>query len=304
VRHSPIRPVLRGALILAALAVLIAVAPGFGRASTPNPPTVRFSVSLQGHGKGSVSITIGDTGPVKKCPPDCLVAVAVGTHIVIRVTAEDGSYFTGFGEPCAGTPEECGVTVSSATRVTATFQLEPTISVGLQGAGKGTVTATVASATSSVLRAFTVPIAPLFVCLPTCSAQVSPGTKVVLTPTPAAGSTFAGWNGEPCAGTPEECGVTVQRSLKVSAIFRKLPALTVVVGPGAGSVTSEPKGISCPGVCTASFPPGAKITLTQTPDAATHIAGTWGGDCSGTTEGSKYTLFLPDGKPCRATMKV
>ena len=50
-----------------------------------------------------------------------------------------------------------------------------------------------------------------------------------------------------------------------------------ITGTGSGTVASSPAGISCPSVCSASFPQGA--TLTATPDAGSGIV--WGGACSG-----------------------
>ncbi len=59
--------------------------------------------------------------------------------------------------------------------------------------------------------------------------------------------------------------------------------LNVDLGPapagvtaGSGTVTSQPPGIDCPGTCSATFPPGTKVTLTATP-ATTSPPSVWGG---------------------------
>lgn len=58
--------------------------------------------------------------------------------------------------------------------------------------------------------------------------------------------------------------------------------LTVTLaGPGTGTVTSSPAGISCPGTCSVMFSPGAAVTLTATPANSFVFAG-WSGACSGT----------------------
>ena len=49
---------------------------------------------------------------------------------------------------------------------------------------------------------------------------------------------------------------------------------------GEGTITSIPAGIQCPGTCTASFPGGTQVTLTETPGATYYFAG-WSGACSG-----------------------
>lgn len=53
-------------------------------------------------------------------------------------------------------------------------------------------------------------------------------------------------------------------------------------GTGAGTVTSSPAGISCPGTCSGSYAPGTPVTLTATPAAGSTFAGWSGGGCSGT----------------------
>jgi uncharacterized repeat protein (TIGR03803 family) len=52
------------------------------------------------------------------------------------------------------------------------------------------------------------------------------------------------------------------------------------VGPGSGTVTSNPAGISCPGTCRAVFPWGTPVTLTSTSSVGSELA-SWSGDCGG-----------------------
>jgi len=68
--------------------------------------------------------------------------------------------------------------------------------------------------------------------------------------------------------------------------------LTVSVGAsGRGSVTSSPGGIACPGTCSASFPIGAVVTLTEAPTAGRVFTG-WFGDASGTANPVQVTMSL------------
>lgn len=53
-----------------------------------------------------------------------------------------------------------------------------------------------------------------------CGATYAAGARVTLTATPAAGSTFAGWDGE-CSGTSPTCVVRMSRSRDVMAHFSK-----------------------------------------------------------------------------------
>jgi hypothetical protein len=66
--------------------------------------------------------------------------------------------------------------------------------------------------------------------------------------------------------------------------------LTVAkAGSGAGSVKSSPVGISCGATCTASFPQGTSITLTETPGSHSVFAG-WSGACSGSAKSCTFPM--------------
>src|SRR2546427_142479 len=105
----------------------------------------------------------------------------------VGVTQAAGSIFSGgSGGGSTGTGS-CVVTVSAATTVTATFTLPTfTLTVTKAGTGSGAVTSSPAGIT----------------CGATCAASFASGTAVTLTAAPAAGSTFGGWTGGGCSGTP------------------------------------------------------------------------------------------------------
>jgi len=59
--------------------------------------------------------------------------------------------------------------------------------------------------------------------------------------------------------------------------------LTVVIaGGGTGTITSSPVGINCPTTCTASFPQGTQISLSESPTGSSTFS-SWSGACTGTT---------------------
>jgi hypothetical protein len=70
--------------------------------------------------------------------------------------------------------------------------------------------------------------------------------------------------------------------------------LTVTTTGGAGTVTSSPAGISCPGDCTEEFPRGTVVELTGSPSNGLGFAG-WGDDCEGQT-GATCTLTMDASK--------
>jgi hypothetical protein len=80
-----------------------------------------------------------------------------------------------------------------------------------------------------------------------CSTNLPWKSTVVLTATPAAGDSFAGWSGA-CSGTGT-CTVTMMQSRTVTARFnRGSSQFTLTVtggGNGNGSASSAPAGISC-----------------------------------------------------------
>src|SRR5207302_74826 len=117
-------------------------------------------------------------------------------------------------------------------------------------------------------------------CPGACSASFASGTTVTLTPTAAAGSTFAGWSGA-CSGTGT-CTVSMSAARSVTATFTAaVTFLLSVTVSGSGSVTSSSGGINCPGTCSANFASGTAVLLTAKPAAGASFSG-WSGACTGT----------------------
>ena len=139
--------------------------------------------------------------------------------------------------------------------------------ISKSGTGSGTVTSNLAGIN----------------CGSTCSASYDSGTPVILTATPASGSTFAGWSGSGCSGTGT-CTITMDVAKTVTATFIQYYTLTVTkTGSGSGSVTSSPTGISCGSDCTENYTSETPVvTLTAHPSTGSIFSGWSGGECSGT----------------------
>src|SRR5574341_78744 len=76
--------------------------------------------------------------------------------------------------------------------------------------------------------------------------------------------------------------------------------LVTVTGTGAGTVTSNPTGISCNPTCSASFNDGTSVTLTATPASGSIFAG-WSGDCASAGTSTTCTLTMNANKSATAT---
>jgi hypothetical protein len=143
----------------------------------------------------------------------------------------------------------------------------PVITVTLAGNGAGVVTSNPAGID----------------CGTTCTASFDYGQNVTLTATPGAASTFTGWTGSGCAGTAP-CTVLATAASAVTATFTlDQHRLTVAkAGNGAGTVSSNPAGISCGATCFANFNYGQDVTLTAAPSSGSTFTGWSAGGCAGT----------------------
>jgi hypothetical protein len=173
-------------------------------------------LAVNKNGTGSGSVTSSPAGI--DCGLTCTKSFAKNTVVTLTPTASAGSTFTGWSGDCSGTGA-CTVTMDQARSVTATFDLIPvvpppsyTLTVGKNGTGSGTVTSSPGAIN----------------CGATCSQTYTQGTVVTLTPTPTAGSTFAGWSGD-CTGTGA-CTVTMSQARSVTATFNLVPVVPPVVG--------------------------------------------------------------------------
>lgn len=144
-----------------------------------------------------------------------------------------------------------------------------TLTVTKTGSGSGTVTSAPASID----------------CGATCAASFTVGATVVLTATPAAGSTITAWGGA-CSGTASTCTVSVAAVTDVTVEFGLVDETldVTIAGTGQGIVSSTPAGIDCGDThtaCAMTVAYGTSITLTAVPGTGSTFAG-WSGACSGT----------------------
>ncbi|HET9846464.1 MAG TPA: hypothetical protein VFQ02_11975 [Nitrospira sp.] len=244
---------------------------GTGACSVANAATVtaRFdaaiSTNLLGVAKtGNGSGTVTSTPSGISCGAVCSSQFPTGSTVVLEAAPDSGSTLSWSGAGCSGSGA-CVVVMIGDQTVTANFVAAappPPVTLTVTVSGAGTVTSNPGGIS----------------CPGTCSAGFAPGTNVVLTATPGAGSSFSG----DCTGT-SSCSIVMDANRTVTATFSPPVTLTVTkMGSGTGTVMSSPTGIDCGGTCVASFPLNSPVTLTASPDSGFTFTGWSGGGCSGT----------------------
>lgn len=194
--------------------------------------TQTLSVSRAGTGGGTIT-----SDPIGiDCPGTCDASFSSGQVVTLSAAPDSSSTFAGWSGACSGTSSTCDVTMDAAKSVTAQFNpREYTLSVALSGTGGGTVS----SGDGQIS------------CGLACSASYSHGTVVSLTAVPSADSTFVSWTGEPCAGLPENCDVTVDQARSVTATFAHRDF--VVTDPGTALSGTYHDVSFAPGACVTAF---------------------------------------------------
>ncbi|HEY4739152.1 MAG TPA: YncE family protein, partial [Candidatus Acidoferrales bacterium] len=82
------------------------------------------------------------------------------------------------------------------------------------------------------------------------------------------------------------------QSIALSGTGSSIPAYTLNIGEagtGSGTVSSNPSGITCQPTCSASYPSGTSITLTENVSTGSVFA-QWSGACSGSANTCTFTI--------------
>ncbi len=232
---------------------------------------------------GTGSGTVTSAPPGIDCGSTCASAFMDGSAVTLTAVAAPGSRFTGWGDDAAacGSGASCPVLIAApVTTARATFtRIRHPLTVERAGAGMGTVRSDPAGID----------------CGATCTADFDEGTSVRLTPVPAAGSIFAGWELAPSCMSGTLCTVAVSAPTVVRARFERAPVTLTVTrtGAGTGAVREDTTGtlrIDCGADCAETLTPPATVRLLAVPAAGSTFAGWTGGGCGGS------------GNPCAASV--
>ncbi|MDX6504074.1 MAG: hypothetical protein QOE29_1199 [Gaiellaceae bacterium] len=123
-------------------------------------------------------------------------------------------------------------------------------------------------------------------CAPECVATVEPGARFDLTAEPDAGYRFAGWTGAGC--TKDECSVTVNGNMTVTAAFAREPVLALSIR-GKGRVAAPAIERACAATCALQLAYAELTVLRATPVKGWRFTG-WRGACSGSRPACSLAL--------------
>jgi len=141
------------------------------------------------------------------------------------------------------------------------------------------------------------------------------GLKSAVAATDASGNyTFTGLSNGGYTVTPVRTGYTFTPLNRAATVIGAnvtgqnftgtvvtLTLTTNKTGTGSGTITSNPSGIDCGKICSASFISGSTVSLTTAASAGSTFSG-WSGACSGTI--SPLTTTLDKAKTCTATFTL
>jgi hypothetical protein len=250
-------------------------------------------VTVSGAGTGSGNVTSIPSGvscaiAAGTATGTCSPSFLGGTEVKLTATPNAGSTFTGWTGACTGTGI-CAVITDAPRAVTAQFTAI-TPAVAVTGTGSGSVSSTPAGVSCTITDGTT---------SGTCSTNVTFGTDVTLTATPASGWVFAGWAGD-CSGVGSCQLPNVITNRVVTASFARATLALKITGAGNGDgfVKAPSVGLNCPVTkgggkdpdCTVLVAQGTAVTLTADPQGGSVFAG-WAGDvCSGNALTCTVTL--------------
>lgn len=235
-----------------------------------------FTVDVATAGPVTTATVVTSTPSGIVCPPTCSAVFAASETVTLGAVVPSTMVFSSWGgDFCRTNSPECTITLETNVQLTATYN--PVLDLSIYGTGIGVVT-------SSGGLSFTNGVNGSLRAGASARLIFETGSEVILIQSTGAYSSFTGWSGDPGCDTASTCTITMDGYKAIIATFTASAAeypLRVVVRPEAGgTVTSSPAGISCPGVCTSTFPALGSVTLTTAAASGYRFLGWANGGCA------------------------
>lgn len=197
-----------------------------------------------------------------------VTALSAGTTYFVRITAVDSG----------GAESSCSTSANGVAQADFTVTPTSTTNFGSVTVGNSADATFTVQNTSTASITGTVNVGAPYSIVSGGSFTLAAGASqnVVVRFRPTTAGTFAGNVNFVASGD------TTTRVLSGAGVAVPTAALSVsTTGTGAGTVSSNPAGISCGATCSAAVPIGTSITLTATAASGSTFMG-WSGACNGT----------------------
>jgi hypothetical protein len=266
---------------------------------TVSPAVTSSTLQVTAGGTGTGGVISSPQGI--SCRNSCSYSFPSNVSVVLTASPDQGMVLTGWTGCDAQTGNTCTVRMASGRTVTVTFATEQSNELAAPILNPVQITGAAASPVGAFSwsqvphnsgyrilvsnQSSALPIDPnSYICSPSCLINTTVATNSPAYTSSASnlvpGTTYF-WQVHALAGTGYSPGVWSNVGTFSTSASPGQVQVTMQ-GSGTGSVTSNPSGINCPGVCAASFAANTSVTLSESAATGSQF-GQWGGACVGSS---------------------